>query len=436
MALVQISDDKQFDSIYDAILEAQSDDTIYLLQDIVIEDKIIIDKHIDKLDLNYHQLTICIDQGITVKSGGYLNIVDGQIVGESDEILTCTGKDSKLILSNLNIFSNSSTLYSYSKGSIKLENKCTIESEGSYPVCFVTGKDSNIIIGEGCKLSSVNQPILAIKSGAEAYVNGSLETECSYENNSSACIYIHGDNACLHVQNKSYLHSKNTSVLSAAGGSSCIIDGGYLISDSESQPAVIIQNANTIVEMKSGNIRSTCNSGVVSCQLKDGSINTFSMKDGLLDAFDSLIETQGAGDHHVLIEGGIFSKRLQDDYVKDGYDIIKNDDGTWSLHIHEDNIVEAVIELPTCKNDPQCITSVENRNATIVLNRSIPLYASPSRKLRSSDISGVINIIKDGYTDNMMADSFTYVKFKLPGRGGYGHGYVADIDLTEAMKKI
>lgn len=433
MAVVQISDDKQFDSIYDAILEAQPDDTIYLLEDIVIEDKIIIDKYIDKLNLNYHQLTICIDQGITVKSGGYLNIIDGQIVGQSDEILTCTGKDSKLILSNLNIFSNSSTLYSYSKGSIKLENKCTIESEGSYPVCFVTGKDSNIIIGEGCKLSSVNQPILAIKSGAEASVNGRLETECSYENNSSACIYIHGDNACLHVQNKSYLYSKNTSVLSAAGGSKCVIDGGHILSDSKSQPAVIIQNANTIVEMKSGNIKSKYNSGVVSCQLKDGSINTFSMEGGFLDAFDSLIETQGAGDHHVLIEDGIFSKRLQDDYIKDGYDMYRDDDGKWSFRIHEEDIVQETSQLSNYKKDQQCITSIESRNPAVVLNKVIPLYSSPSRKLRSSDISGVINIIKSGYTNNMTQDSFTYIRFKLPGRGSYGYGYIADTDLMEAI---
>lgn len=405
---------KEYETLEDALSEVGVEESLLVLSDLIIDKKIEISKSFDTFDLNGKTMIIKSECGLDIKKNSVFFIKNGNILCENDTLISIS-KDSYVSIIDTTISCKQSSINVNSGGRLYIKNS-DISSTGEDATITVSGKGSYICIYENSKITSEHCNCITVKNNSTIDNYGTIETI------NGTCLNVNNASAILHEH--SVLTSKNSSALSISSGGSCSIDSGEILSYSETEPCIVLQNSNSMLNITGGNITSKEQIGILCTQVKDGYSNYLIIDNCNIKSKLSSVSSNGGGQYVIEIKGGRFSSELDESYISDGYYSVF-DYPNKEFVVLSDN--EKLSDYDEIKNESVCLNDIEPKSYNIV--KQISVYRTPSRNRILTTILGPIRVVTTNHINPSTKEEFVLVKFKISGVGGYDEGYVSKYDL-------
>ena len=406
---------KEYETLEDALSEVGVEESLVVLSDLIIDKKIEISKSFDTLDLNGKTMIIKSEHGLDIKKNSVFFIKNGNILCENDTLISIS-KDSYVSIIDTTISCKQSSINVNSGGRLYIKNS-DISSTGEDATITVSGKGSYICIYETSKITSEHCNCITVKNNSAIDNYGTIETI------NGTCLNVNNASAILHEH--SVLTSKNSSALSISSGGSCSIDSGKISSYSETEPCIVLQNSNSMLNITGGNIYSKEQIGILCTQVKDGYSNYLIIDNCNIKSKLSSVSSNGSGQYVIEISGGRFSSELDESYISDGYySVFDYQNKEFVVLSDNEKLSDCGDEI---KNESVLINDIEQKSYNIV--NQISVYRTPSRNRILTTISGPIRVVTENHINSSTKEEFVLVKFKISGMGGYDKGYVSKYDL-------
>ena len=314
----------------------------------------------------------------------YLCLESDYSIDKILEVKTNNNKTVELDLNNHNL-------------DINVENGLTVYSISNFDI-----KNGNILCNRP-------NPILVKKYSNYTGGLSLINVNVIDDSENCFCLTIDGDGSSAFLSQHSSIQSNNNTPVCIKSGT--FISYGTIKSMSDN-PCIELKNSKSTLEIHRGELTTNGPSCIVSNQLKKNFTRTIRIYGGVFESVGENIVYSGSGNHIIDINGGIFSDA--------------------NLKISPEYNLESKEEiLEHNLNDTK--NEIKFNGKSINLNIPLSIYKSPNRKTLYSKILGAITILNDDIINPNTNESFSYVKYKLQGVGGYGYGYISNNDLIGGL---
>ena len=412
MCIKNTENDKIYDSISDAINSENENLNLQFQSDIDLNDSFKINKksHVS-IDLN--GFTLNMTDTINVNKCESLYLKNGNITCNSQSCISLSNQ-SDLTAESIKFNCKGSILSLNNKSKVYVKGCEMISESTDSDVISVSGKDTYFEIDSQSKIYSSYSTCLKIKNGAFSRIYGEL-SKGPWKN--KPCIVVTDENSNVVLQKTSYISSSIDSAISILRGGKCEICGATIKKYGENNPAILLQNAKSILDIYDADISSEDGISVLCDKVKDGYTNHLNIFGG---TFYSGIISNSSRNTVISVCGGVFYERPDDEFIKNGYCVENLGNDCYKVSIK--NKPEIVID--SAENFNNCDKKL---NESIVINKPVNIYKSPNKKQQIGRILGVIHIL--GFEENSYG-RFAYVKHKSSGIGTYYYGYIYLADIN------
>lgn len=429
-----------------SLLEALASDDcskIILSQDVELEDKLSITSNVE-FDLNGYKLWIGSAEGVTV-SKGKVSFYNGTIVSPEDDPIVSENSGTVVTLgADLKFNATKCAVYVKNKGKVVIDG-AEIESLGDHAAVFVEGsgtaKENSTLVMKSGEIIATQQIAVSVKSrGIFVFKGGRLESKVDAKNkDKTSTVYLNGAGTRMEMTDGE-IYSEFTSALSVIEGASIELSGGLISTQSTTEPVVFVQGSKSSFEMTGGKLSSESTDGILIGGLERDQFNTLSITGGVIAVpikNKCIATVAGEGQSVIQITGGRFHGDLDNKFVAVGYVMEKDELGYWVVKNAED--IDPVPDYPPEPGPqpgpepgpspgPTPYPPIVNKLG--LLDRSTPVYGSPSNRFVICHVVGSVWVLSDGYVDNETGDRYSYVSYVLAGVGGRGTGYILSSLIT------
>lgn len=401
--------------------------------DIILEDDILLTSRLNlntdiHLDLNGKLLSTNVRDSIVINSGAKVSIENGKIVNYQEDGLIVSDKDTELTLGeNLKLESENCILTVQKKGKCIIEG-AELSCNGDYAVVFVTSPNSYLDFRCG-SITSGDQPSISAKSGSKVLISGG-EIRTSCESKSYSEIYLDGRGTRLDMTG-GVIISQDVPAISINNTSKAYISGGRVESNSSNFSTIHVIGDKSSLHIFDNAYVGGHFCGIYS-QCGEDESTEIVITGGFIDAPANRSVLYIHGDCNLTIQPGLKVHGVFSGDVV-GYTLSDPDeDGNRIVQVVEYDDTQSDVDVTDDDEDDYEEDSdddIENdepveivRLNSVLLKKSVPVYASPSLSHKIDDIVGAITVLNEIKGND--GKLYLEIRYKLPGSGRAVKGYI------------
>ena len=423
--------------LLDATRGAEPGDTIQLSNDIELAGRLTFANSC-KVDLSNYVITVPDGFGFNVIKGTSLKIENGDIISNSDKVITLVGTEARpceLVIGKDATVSGSSDVINIQK-----QSKCIIDGGkiiGTGTVVNCGGKNSTIDVRSGKIICTGNANAVVVSDGGRFVLDRDGHVDMTKESWDGPlefeAVYISGSRANGFITGDCHITSEDATALTIRDGAEFSIEDGLIESDSQ-YAAITVSGDNSKLHIIGGKIANTSGDLIIMSSTTQYNKNYLDIVGGELQCPSNIIviSEDNIGENTVSISGGRYYGTLDTKYLPEGKIIVDGeivDDSEYEPP-HDD---PDPIDPPPIDPDPEYIDpddgedpldpSVDVEIYSVVFRKPVTIYMLPGDTLRVQPHLGAVDVFSSGEITYKGVE-FVKVRVRVRGCGGYSYGYI------------